>query len=426
MKEQLKTVYVNVNVLKENEQNPRYWSEKNIRDLEKSIKEHGIISPLLVNSAPNRFNILLSGHFRLFILKKLGYKKVPVNYISVADIEKEKRILLTLNRVEGEWDYEELKNFNIETLLDIGFNENDLSSIWSDALSVEDDEFDETKEVELITEPKTKPGDLYQLGSHRLICGNSKDLKVIKKLLGNDKASMINSDPIYNISYSYSKGLGKKDKYHAVVKDSRSKEEYRELLKTTIENGLSVSRKDVHCFYFCDQRYIGILQSIYSEIGLTNRRVCLWIKNNQNPTPQVAFSKCYEAIVYSTRGNPYLAPINNLNEILNKEVGTGNRTIDDLLDLLDIWLVKRLPTSEYEHPTSKPPTLYEKALRRCTKPNDIVLDMFSGGGSQMSACEQLKRRCYMAELEPLFCDVAIKRYELLTGNKVKLIKGGKK
>ncbi len=420
----LKTVYVDTKSLKFCEYNPRIFSDKAISDLKKSIKKSGFVSPILANSNSKRYMIVIGGNLRLYVARKLGIKKVPVNYINVENIEDEKRLNLALNRVSGEWNYEALKNFKIKTLLDIGFDEKDLSLIWNDVLSIENDDFDEAKEVEAIKIPKTKLGDLYELGIHRLICGNSENPEVIKRLVGKEKVSMINCDPIYNITYDYSKGLGKKDKYHAEVKDTRSIEEYKKLLKTTIENGLAVSKDDVHCFYFCDQRYIGLLQSIYSELGLDNKRVCLWIKNNMNPTPQVAFSKCYEAVVYSTRGNPYLASINNLNEILNKEIGTGNRTIDDILDLLDIWLVKRLPTSQYEHPTSKPPSLYEKALRRCTRLNDIVLDMFAGGGSQMSACEQLKRKCYMVELEPRFCDVIIKRYETLTGNKAKLIRKG--
>jgi DNA modification methylase len=150
--------------------------------------------------------------------------------------------------------------------------------------------------------------------------------------------------------------------------------------------------------------------------------VCLWIKNGFNATPRVAFNKCYEPCVYGTKGKPYLAPLHNLNEILDKEIGTGNRTIDDILDILDIWLAKRLPGQEYEHPTSKPPTLHEKALRRCTQINDIVLDLFGGSGSTLIACEELKRRAYLVEKEPIFCQLIINRFEKLTGVKAKLIK----
>ena len=98
-------------------------------------------------------------------------------------------------------------------------------------------------------------------------------------------------------------------------------------------------------------------------------------------------------------------------------MAVGNRSLDDILDLFNIWLAKRDSAQDYEHPTQKPPTLHEKPLRRCTKPGDIVLDVTAGSGSTMVACEQLKRRAYLAEAEPIFCDVIIARYEALTGQK---------
>jgi DNA modification methylase len=124
--------------------------------------------------------------------------------------------------------------------------------------------------------------------------------------------------------------------------------------------------------------------------------------------------------VYGTVGKPYLSDkALNLSEIMNKEIGTGNRTIEDILDMLDIWLVKRISGSDYEHPTEKPPTLHEKAIRRCTKPGDVLLDLFAGSGSLMVACEQLKRSACLVEREPIFVDLIIRRYEKLTGQKAK-------
>ena len=108
-----------------------------------------------------------------------------------------------------------------------------------------------------------------------------------------------------------------------------------------------------------------------------------------------------------------------MNEILNKEIENGNRTIDDILDMIDIWLVKRLPATQYEHPTEKSPTLHEKALRRCTKVNDVVLDLFSGSGSTLIACEQLRRRCFTVEINPIFCQLTINRFEKYANKKAK-------
>ena len=165
-----------------------------------------------------------------------------------------------------------------------------------------------------------------------------------------------------------------------------------------------------------------MIQDIYKEIGIENKRVCLWIKNGFSPTPNVAFNKSYEACIYGTVGQPSISEYpKNLNEIMNKEIGSGNRTIDDILDLLNIWLVKRLPGNEYTHPTEKSPTLHEKAIRRCTKVGDTVLDLFAGSGSTMCSCEQLKRRCLMVEIEPIFCDLIVSRYRQLTGKEVEYV-----
>jgi DNA modification methylase len=140
-------------------------------------------------------------------------------------------------------------------------------------------------------------------------------------------------------------------------------------------------------------------------------------------TLEVAFSKCYEPCVYGIRGKPYLnKSIRNVTEILNKEIGSGNRAVDDILDHLDIWLAHRIHNSQYEHPTEKPPTLHEKPLRRCTKPGDTVLDLFGGSGSTLITCEHLKRRAFLMEVEPIFCDLIIRRFEALTGAKASLLK----
>jgi DNA modification methylase len=250
------------------------------------------------------------------------------------------------------------------------------------------------------------------------MCGDSTDPEVLKKLLGNDKVSMIYSDPVYNIKIDYNKGIGGKQNYGGNVNDNRSYTEYKEFLKKSMVAALGVCNPDTHAFYWCDQIYIGLIQELYRELGIENKRVCLWLKNGHSPTPGVAFNKCYEPCVYGVRGKPYIAKdITNLNEVVNKDTTNGN----DLLDQADVWLHKRLAGKDYEHATSKPPTLHEKAIRRCTKPGDIILDSFSGSASTLIAGELLKRRVYAVELEPIFCDLAIKRFEKLTGIKARVI-----
>lgn len=422
-KSNINITYVPIGTLRPASYNPRKWDTSAIERIKESIKKFGLVDPLIVNSTHGRKNTIIGGHFRWSVAKELGLREVPVVYVNIPSLVKEKELNLRLNRNVGEWDIELLKSFDIDLLMNVGFDDNDLSQIWDENLGVEDDEFDTEDEIKQIKKPKTKLGQIYQLGVHRLVCGDAVDKDTVKALVGDGRVDMIYCDPPYNIGLDYDRGIGSRGNYGgAKTNDHKSIEDYRKFIKETLKNALTVANRDTHVFYWCDESSIGLIQNLYQELEIANRRVCLWVKNNQNVTPQVAFNKAYEACVYGTRGKPYLSDrVQNLNEILNKEVGTGNRVIDDILDLFNIWLVKRLPTQDYEHPTEKPPTLHEKALRRCTKPGDSVLDLFGGSGSTMVACEQLKRRCFLAEIEPIFCDLIIRRYEKLTGNKAELL-----
>jgi DNA modification methylase len=417
--------YIDINIPSPAEYNPRTSNEKQGQELSTSITRFDFLSPLILNSAPNRLNKIVGGHFRWREAKKLGYKEVPVIYVNIPDIEKEKELNLRLNKNTGDWDYDLLKEFDTELLLTVGFDDTDLSHIWDENLSVEDDGFNVKKALEEIKEPTTKLGDFFKLDNHYLLCGDATKIETVEQLMGKGKVHMIYCDPPYNQKLNYDTGVGgKKGKYGGKTNDNKSNEEYKAFLKATMQNALAVAYPDTHIFYWCDEPYIGLIQSLYQELAIENRRVCLWIKNSQNPTPQIAFNKAYEPVVYGTRGNPYLAPnVTNLNEIFNREITTGNRLPDDVLDLFNIWLVKRIASQKYEHPTEKPPSLHEKALRRCTKAGDIVLDLFGGSGSTLISCEQLKRRAFLCEIEPIFCDVIIKRFKELTGKEAIKING---
>jgi DNA modification methylase len=368
---------------------------------------------------------ILAGHQRIKVLKEFGRSKeeidvrVPNRKLTEEEAE---RYLIASNAIHAEFDRDLLKAFDMNLLVDLGFNQKELDEIWNKKLQKDINLEDELSKIK---EPKTKLGDIILLGSSKLICGNSLHLETLQKLFGDERASMIFSDPIYNLGVDYDKGLGGGASYGGTVDDHKTDEEYKEFLKKSMECALAVTRDDAHIFYFSDCTYIWLIQTLYRELGIVNRRVCLWIKNGANPTPGVSFNKCYEPATYGTRNNPHIVNgVNNLNEVMNPEMTTGNNLIQQVLDTIDIWPVKRLPGNEYEHSTMKPPELYEKAIRRCTRMNDIILDSFSGSGSTIMAGVKLNRRVYAVELEPRFCDLTIKRYETMTGLKAKIIRNG--
>ncbi|HVY72762.1 MAG TPA: DNA modification methylase [Candidatus Paceibacterota bacterium] len=415
------TVERTVNDLVPHDENPRRISSKQLEDLKRNIERFNLAEIPAINSDGR----ILAGHQRIKALQLLGRgeEKIPVRIPSRQLSEAEaRRYLVASNALGGSWDFEKLKAFDAKLLMDIGVDDAVIAAAWDSTLETQDDGFDVEKEIARIKKPKSKVGEVYQLGPHRLAVGDATDPSVLKKLFGSERASMVYSDPIYNLSIDYSRGVGGRANYGGEVNDTRTPDEYRAFLKQSMEAALAVTKDDAHVFYWNDESQIGLVQGLFAELGLTNRRVCLWIKNGQNPTPGVAFSKAYEPCIYATRGKPHLTKnITNLNEVLNKEIGTGNRLIEDIIDHFNVWLVKRLAGKEYTHATAKPPTLHQKAIRRCTKVNDIILDSFSGSGSTLISAEMLKRRAYVVELEPLFADLTIRRWEALTKLKAKRV-----
>jgi DNA modification methylase len=399
--------------------NPRKWTTEQKEHLKTGIKRNGFLVPVVFNWDYT----ILSGHMRVEAATELGRTDIPGIRVDIRDKDRIREIVLRLNQNTGNWDPEKLRAFDIQVLSDIGFDADELASMFDHLLEVEDDDFELGKAVEEIAEPRAKLGELYDLAGNRVICGDAMDPQIIKRLVGKEQINMLYSDPPYNLGISYDKGISGKMRYGGKTNDSRTDDEYREFLRVTLQNGLAVCKSDCHVFTYSDQKYIGMLQSLYPELGIDFKRVALYIKNNFNMTPQVAFNKCYEPVTYGTRGKPYLSPrAHNFIEILNKEISNGNRTIDDILDMLDIWLCKRLPTTDYAHPTAKNPILHERPLRRCTKVGDAVLDLFGGSGSTLQAAHQLKRRCFLVEWEPIFVDVILNRFEKSFGISPTLIK----
>jgi hypothetical protein len=333
-------------------QNPRKISEKQLSDLRKSLERFNLMS-IPVIDLDNR---IVSGHQRIKILQMLGRgeEMIDVRLPNRKLTEKEyQEANLRENANIAEWDFDKLRSFDLGTLSAIGFEDDLLAELWAETLEANDDDFNVEKELTKIKKPETRLGDLIIMGQHRLIVGDSTDPAVLKKLFGKEKASMIYSDPIYNIKIDYNAGIGGKRNYGGNVNDSRTDEEYKEFLKKSLVAGLSVTKDDAHIFYWSDETYIWLMQTLYREFGISNKRVCLWLKNGQNPTPGVAFNKCYEPCTYGVQGKPYVSKnLQNLNEVMNKETTTGNNLLEEVLG---IWSVKRLSGKDYEHATSKPP-----------------------------------------------------------------------
>lgn len=403
-----------------NDKNPRKMSSRQIEDLKNSLQKFNLVEIPVVDTN----NKVIAGHQRLMVLKLLNRSseeievRVPNRKLTKKEYD---QYLLSSNAIHGDWDWDILaRDFDIETLTMSGFSDLDLSKVFDSNKETADDKFDIGKEIKKAESTTIKTGDIYQLGRHRLVCGDSTNKDTVLKLMDGKKAHMVNDDVPFNIGLSYRSGVaGKKNgkDYGGTTNDNKSDTEYKNFIQSLISNAKSVLHKDAHVLFWCDERFVWLLQTLYKELDINSKRLLIWIKNNASPTPQSAFNKVTEFIVYGTIGSPYINPeIHDLNEIQNKETTTGNNLLDEVSNLI---LAKRMPAKEYLHPTQKSPTVHEKVLKRCTKANDIVLDLTAGSGSILVACEQLGRTAYVCELEPVFCQVIINRFNKISNEKAK-------
>ena len=398
--------------------NPRSISDKQMNDLKKSLKKFNLVELPAVDTDGK----IIAGHQRCRALQILGRgaEEIEIRLPNRKLTQKEyDQYLITSNAVGGDWDFEKLKNFDLEMLLDVGFDQIEIVKFWDEEKDTKDDKFDVDKELKKIKTPVVQKGDLVVMGDHKLLCASSTDIHAVQKLFGEHKATAIYSDPPFNIGLSYDKGVGNTRNYGGSFDDNQSSDDYVNFIRKVMQSSLAISTKDVHVAFWCDEAWVWVFQTLYMELGIKNRRLNVWVKNNSSPTPTVAFNKCTEFCVYGTKGSPYLSDlVKNLNEIQNKDCRTGNQLLEDISN---IWATKRLPSSQMEHPTSKNPELHHKFIMRCTKLGDIIFDAFSGSASTMICAEQLDRKVYSLEIEPVFCDLAIHRYENLTGRKAKII-----
>ena len=416
---QWQTVQKRVSDLVPQDINPRTITSKQMDDIKKSIRKMNLVEIPAIDLDGR----ILAGHQRIKAMQLLGRGEEIIDVRQPnrkLSAEESKRYLIASNALGGSWDFESLKSFDLELLIDIGLDDISLSKIWDETLEADNDSFDVDAEIKKIRKPQTQKGDLIIFGKHKLLFDSAEDPNAVKVLFGKDRASVIYSDSPFNIGLDYNRGVGNKSHYGGDVDDNKSPEEYKEFLRKVLVNSLSVSKKDVHCFQWSDEAWVWVWQTLYNELGIKNRRLLIWLKNNASCCPNVSFNKAIEVCCYGTVKSPYISnSLKNLNEVMNKELTTGNELFEDVTNVL---AVKRLPSNQYEHPTSKPPSLHEKPMKRCSKVGDIIFDSFSGSASTMICAEQLKRVVYSLEISEIFCDLAIRRWEKLTGRKVKVIK----
>ena len=393
----MKIEIADINSIKPYENNPRKLSEKAIETVAMSLKEYGFRQPIVVD----KDRIIVVGHTRFRASKKLGFKEVPITIADNLTTEQINAYRIADNRTaeESEWDSEllkmeikdlEAKDFKLDLL---GFNEDQLNDMLFEEKQglTDEDEVPEAPE-----EPITKLGDIWKLGNHRLMCGDSIDIKDIEKLMNGQKADLVFTDPPYGISFKSEKG-------DTIKNDDLNNEKLFEFNSSWQSNADLVSKGDCFLMVWQSPRQFHLLD--YKGKWKFFRLITMY-KSNRISFPHGAWINKTEPCCIFSKGKPRI---------------TKQKYMDDC------YVYKHDKESHKDsnvgHPTPKPVKMIEDHILACAKTEDLVLDLFGGSGSTLIACEKLNRNSFLMELDPKYCDVIIKRWENFTGLKAELENG---
>jgi DNA modification methylase len=382
----MKIKNTDINDIKAYDKNPRN-NANSIDKVADSIAEFGFRQPIVVDEDM----IVLAGHTRLLASKQLGLKKVPVHIAEGLTNAQKKayRIMDNKSSEDSEWD-KELLNLEIKDLIEdnydlnmTGFTPEQIDALSVLTESILEGETDEDSVPEPPKEPKSKLGDIYELGHHRLMCGDSISIDDVDKLMDGKKADMVFTDPPYGIDYQDIK------KNHKKIAGDESLSNVKDLLSLILV-------LDIPMYLCCNWKCFSAFEEAMHEAGKYPKSCIVWDKKVRVQNLD-KFYKRHEFILY------------------HGEFG-GQKTLDG-----DVWICDR--EVRKDHPTAKPVELCERAIRYSSENADIVLDLFGGSGATLIAAEKSARKCYMMELDPVYVDVIVKRWEDFTGKKAKLING---
>ena len=391
---------VDVAKLVPNPKNPNKHPDEQIQLLGRIIRQTGWRQPITVST---RSGFIVKGHGRLSAALLEGVKEVPVDYQNYASEAEEYADLVADNRIA------ELSEIDNKMLADIfadidtgeiplemtGFTEKEVESLITGlAEALHEEEKPEADDVPETPEPEdviTKPGDLWLMGDHRLMCGDSTNREDVDKLMDGAVADMVFTDPPYG--YQYQSNRREKTNKFDVLKNDDKILDFMPAIKRHIDGFVFVCTtwKTLDKWLPLFGKYFELTNMVIWDKG------CGGIGDLKH-----TFSTDYEIILCSNNGH----------ELTGKRIGS-------------VWSINKDNPNSYNHPTQKPVALVEQAINSTTVPCDVVLDVFGGSGTTMIACEELGRTCYLMELEPKYCDVIVKRYIRTTEKTdIRLIRNG--
>lgn len=374
--------------------------------IKRSIEEFGYVEPIIVNNDMT----IIGGHQRAKVLSALGHIEIDCVVIEV-DKTKEKALNIALNKITGEWDTESLaqlineldkESYNIELT---GFDWDEAEKLLK-TLQQEDNSEDDEYDIEVPEVPISKIGDVWLLGRHRLMCGDSTKSEEVKILTDGKTVEMVFTDPPWNVNYGATDHPSWKSR--TIKNDSMSTEDFKEFMSKSFATMAEVMVVGGMVYVVMSAQEWGSLMPALSENGFHWSSTIIWNKDRLVLSRKDYHTR-YEPIWYGWKdGAPRIHPLTDRQQC-------------------DVWDIPR-PSKSEEHPTMKPVELVQRAIENSSKRGNFVLDQFGGSGTTMIACENAGRTCFMMELDPKYVDVIVNRYIDKVGgsSEVYLLREGKK
>lgn len=419
-------IQVPIKDLKMYENNPRNNAES-VDQVAESIKNFGFNVPMVIDTD----NVIITGHTRYKAAQKLGIETVPCIIADHLTPQKVKAFRLADNKVgeKSMWDYQKLEQELAEIGMDMtqfGFEEieEEIASL------VQEDDYDVDAAVGSIKEPTAKHGDVYQLGKHRLMCGDSTSEEDFQKLMNGEQVDMVMTDPPYNVDYGSKAEAINKYGYHFsdrhIENDYMPQAQFIEFLDKAFKN-MSKALKIGGAFYIW---HASITVYEFEEAlrlnSLKTRQQIIWVKNALVLGRQ-DYQWRHEPCLYGWKEGAahYFVNDRTITTVYDDSKDIEQMTKDELKDALygliegvkESVIYENKPSKSEEHPTMKPVKLISQLIANSSKKEEKVLDLFGGSGTTLIAAEQLDRKCFMMEYDPKYVDVIIDRWEKLTGEK---------
>lgn len=426
---------VSVAELKPTEYNPRKWSKEAIAQLTESITRFGLVDPVICNDAPGRENVVIGGHFRLKVAKELGYTTVPVVYVTIPEIEREKELNLRLNRNLGDWDWELLSEFDTTLLTDVGFSSEELDDIF--VVDPTPEQFDLQKELEKldISHVTIQKGDVYQLGESRMMCGDSTIEADMLKLLGSERADMVMTDPPYILDYLHAKRHGEATTGFGAKKNRRYLEtdvlpdNFTDLWMANIAK---IAKPNFSIIAYENWKNLRTIWAGMEAQNFKVRNMLVWhIPNrHQGFSAKYKFFSKHDIAMVGTQGDVDLK-FDIEEELVQNEYETALYATQGKPNWEGYEKGKKNQPSDFiEHIAcdakqsgqdiifgTKPVEILIPYIKVLTKRGDLVVEPFGGSGSTLIASNMVGRRCYLMEKSPVYAEVIRHRWEKWSGQK---------